>query len=90
MVITLDDAIAESEARGEALGEAVGSLKGARHSIELLLEHRFGSTSSLVVERLAAVSDLSRLYELLEIALDARSLAQFEAAFEPSGSLLPS
>jgi len=38
----------------------------------------------------SAVSNLSRLYELLEVALEARSLAQFEAAFEPGAPGLPS
>jgi hypothetical protein len=84
MVATWKEALAESEARGEARGK----VEATREAIELMVRHRFGSVSDRVKERLAAISELSRLYELLEAIADARSSVQVDAALglRPAGA----
>lgn len=104
MVVTWKEALAESEARGIAMGEARGIAMGeargiamgearskveaTREAIEIMVGRRFGSVPDRVKERLAAVSELPRLYDLLEAIADSRSPAQVEAALglRPAGA----
>jgi hypothetical protein len=46
-----------------------------------MVRHRFGSVPDRIKERLASISELSRLYEILEAIADARSPVQLDAAF---------
>ena len=95
MVITFDEALAEREAIGEARGKAIGEARGeargkaigealarqaTRESIEMFLRFRFGSVPVSVHQKLEAISDFSRLRDLLDAAQKVASLAQFEAA----------
>lgn len=67
----------KGEVRGEVRGEARGKLEGVRQAICLLMKHRCNLTPAeedLLADKLQAVSDLHRLYEILEQAGDARSL----------------
>ena len=75
--------IAVGEARGIAVGEArgiaVGEARAMRESILLLLEHRFGAAAAPWRDRLMAVSDLTRLREILARVVAVSSLDQLDA-----------
>ena len=72
--------IAVGEARGIAVGEARGEARAMRESILLLLERRFGAASVSLRDRLMAISDLTRLREILGRVVEVSSLDQLEAA----------
>src|SRR5262249_31567526 len=86
MVVTWKEALAESEARGEARGGARGKVEATGDAIEVMVRHRCGSVPDRVKERLATISELPRLNELLEAIADARSPGQLEAALGLRGS----
>ena len=52
-----------------AKGESEGRIKEAREAIVLVLNERFGSTSPEILEKLEAIEELTRLHEILELAL---------------------
>lgn len=70
MVQTWDEAIAASkeEGREEATRQAIG----------LALKHSCGSAPDEVMEKLNAINDLSRLYEILEQAMKIRSIDELD------------
>jgi len=94
MVVTWEEALAESraegeargEARGEALGEARGEARGktqgrleaARKAIVLLARRCHRDVPADFEETLGAIDDLERLYRILEPIVDAPSMAQLD------------
>ena len=92
MVTTWKEALEESEALGEARGIALGEARGialgetrgkviaTREAIELVVARRFGSVPPVVSERLAGITELSLLHDVLDAVSSARTLAQLDAA----------
>ena len=94
MVVTWDEAIAASEDKGREEGREEGRKEGrkegrnegrregredaTRQAIILLLKHNCGSVPDEVMEKLNAISELSRLYEILEQAMDVRSIDELD------------
>ena len=72
--------IALGEARGIALGETRGKVIATREAIELVVARRFGSVPPVVSERLAGITELSLLHDVLDAVSSARTLAQLDAA----------
>jgi len=64
--------------RGKEIGKEIGSLDKARQNVKRVLEIRFGDVFSEVGEALMKVSEVSVLYELLELAVTANSLEDFK------------
>ncbi len=69
MVITWEDALAESRAEGEARGRQV-----IRDTIVRLAQHKSGPVPPSFRERLETIDDLDRLDGVLDQVLNARSL----------------
>ncbi len=61
-------------AKGRSEGESHGRVKEAREAIVLVLNERFGSTPKEVLEKLETIDKLTRLHEILELALRIDSL----------------
>jgi hypothetical protein len=80
MVITWEDAIAESEARGEALGR----LRAMRDDILRVLHRRLKSVPTSVREKLDAVEDSERLEEIFDQALTVNSVDELHLEDESS------
>ncbi len=86
MAVTWEEALAEREslgvakgiAKGKAEGKAEGKLEGARQAIALLAKHVFVSLPSGFAEKLRAINDLSRLYEILEQVSEVRSVEELD------------
>ena len=78
MVITWEDALEEREAKGELKGEAKGELKATRGAIVLLAKHRYGQLPDGFVEKLEAIDNLRRLYEILEQMEDVQTLEELD------------
>ncbi len=94
MVITWEDALAErwaaglaegeakglaeGEAKGLAEGEAKGKREATRQAIGLLAKHHHGSLPAGFEEKIAAIDDLSRLYEILEQVTEVRFLEELD------------
>ncbi|MCP4657150.1 MAG: hypothetical protein GY856_17210 [bacterium] len=74
MVITWEDALAERW----AAGLAEGKLDATRQAIVLLAKHHHGSLPADFEEKLEAIDDLSRLYEILEQVTEVRSLDELD------------
>ncbi len=70
MVITWEDALEERWAEGKAEGK----IEATRQAIILLAKHHHGSLPNGFEEKLEAIGDLSRLYEILEQVTEVRSL----------------
>lgn len=79
MVLTWEEAMAESEAKGEARGET----RATRQAIVLLLKHKWGSVSEDLVAKLDALGDLAHFYEILEQAVDAHSVDDLDLEPRP-------
>jgi len=84
MAVTWEEALAEREAigeakglaEGEARGEAKGKLIATRQAITLLAKHCFRSLPAGFEEKLEAIDDLGRLYEILEQVHEARTVEE--------------
>ncbi|WP_017324809.1 hypothetical protein [Synechococcus sp. PCC 7336] len=82
----LKDWLSEAEARGEAKGEAKGEARGeargkaeeGKRMLVRLLSHQFGPLPQAVSTSLQAIANPERLEELLDIALEAESLEDFQ------------
>lgn len=95
MVLTWEEAMAESEAKGlemglargrvegRAEGEVEGKIAATRQAIVLLLKRRWASVPNEFVARLDTIDDLTHLYEILEQAMDARSVADLDLDRRP-------
>ncbi len=70
MVITWEDALAESRVEGK--------VEEARGAALLVLRHRFGSIPPTVETRLAAIDDLERLHEIMEQSLKVPSIEDLD------------
>jgi hypothetical protein len=68
--------LAEGEAKGLAEGEAKGKLIATRQAITLLAKHCFRSLPAGFEEKLEAIDDLGRLYEILEQVHEARTIEE--------------
>jgi flagellar biosynthesis/type III secretory pathway protein FliH len=66
--------LAAGEAKGLAAGEARGKLIATRQAIVLLARHCFRSLPAGLEEKLEAIDDLGRLYEILERVHEARTV----------------
>jgi len=66
--------LAAGEAKGLAAGEARGKLIATRQAIVLLARHCFRSLPAGLEEKLEAIDDLGRLYEILEQVHEARTV----------------
>ena len=78
MVVTWEEALAESRAEGEARGKAQGLLEAARKAIVLLARRCHRDVPADFEETLGAIDDLERLYRILERIVDAPSMAQLD------------
>ncbi len=74
MVITWEDALEEREAKGRTEGRT----EGVRRAIVLLARHRHGQLPGSFEEKLEAIEDRSRLYEILGQVSDVASLEQLD------------
>ena len=74
MILTLQEAIDDSEARGKVEGK----VEEARKAVLLVVEHRWGSPQDDFVAKLEAIDDLDRLHEILEQALKVSSLDEID------------
>ena len=72
MAVTWEEALAEREAKGLAEGK----LTATRQAITLLAKHCFGSLPEGFEEKLEAIDDLGRLYEILEQVPDSRTVEE--------------
>ena len=70
----------EGEAIGEAKGEVKGEAKGEANSIIRILTKRLGEVPSALRDQLHAIHDLDVLSQLTDVALDAKTLVEFEEA----------
>jgi len=68
--------LAVGEARGLAVGEERGQVLATREAILLLVRRWIAEDASVVESRLAQIGDLDRLHEILERAVDARSVEE--------------
>ena len=79
MIVTWDEALADKEARGRAEGEAkgrvIGHIEAAQEAALRAARRRFGPLPRGFEEKIRAIEDLERLYEILDRTLEARSLA---------------
>jgi hypothetical protein len=78
MLQTWDEAIAASESKGRKEGREEGREEATRKAIGLVLTHNCGSVPDEVMEKLNAIRDLSRLYEILEQAMKIRSIDELD------------
>ncbi len=74
MVVTWEEALAEREARGEAKGR----LEAARKAIVLLAKRCHREIPPDFEERLNAIDDLGRLYEILGRIVEVSSVAELD------------
>ena len=70
MVVTWEEALAESRAEGEAIGRA----KAAQDADLRAAERRFGSLPTAFEDRIRATQDPERLYQILDQILEAESI----------------
>jgi hypothetical protein len=70
MILTLQEAMADSKAEGK--------VEEARKAVLLVVEHRWGSLQEDFVAKLEAVGDLDRLHEIMEQALKVSSLDEID------------
>ena len=84
MVLTFQEALAESKAEGVIEGEIKGEIKEARKAVRLVGEHRWGSLPDEFVAKLDAVNDLDRLHRAMEQALKVGSIDEID--LDPTSS----
>ena len=70
---------AEGLAEGEARGKAEGEAKGKAETVLMILTHRLGTIPKPLEAKLYSITDLEKLGNLVDFALDTSSLAEFEA-----------
>ncbi|MCP4660746.1 MAG: hypothetical protein GY856_35540, partial [bacterium] len=78
MVLTWQEALAESDTQGEARGRTRGRVEEAREAVVLVVRSKWGSPPNGFVARLEAIDDLDRLHEIMEQALNVHSLDEIE------------
>ncbi|MCP4656914.1 MAG: hypothetical protein GY856_16000 [bacterium] len=94
MLLTWDEALAESKAQGmalgktegmalgrvegEARGEARGEVNQAREAVLLVARHRWGSLPNDFAAKLESINELDRLHEIMEQALEVQSLDEVD------------
>ncbi len=94
MLLTWDEALAESKAQGmalgktegmalgktegEAMGRAEGEIKQAREAVLLVVRHRWGSVPNDFAAKLESIIELARLHEIMEQVLDVQSLDEID------------
>jgi len=76
----LQETIFNAREEGFAEGEAKGKTEGEVNSIIRILTKRVGEVPSALRDQLHAIHDLGVLGQLTDVALDAKTLAEFEAA----------
>jgi predicted transposase YdaD len=76
------DIFAKGRAEGEARGEARGRAEAARKALLILGRKRLGPPDESVQGRIAAISDLDRLHDLLDRVLEVASWEVLLAAPE--------
>lgn len=74
--LTYEEALEEHKSRGLAEGQ----MQAMTEAILRLVDRRFGAASARLRDKLATVSDLGRLREIFDRAIEAPSLDQLEAA----------
>lgn len=74
MVVTWEEALADRQARGEAKGQ----LTAAHESNIRAARHRFGALPAEFEDRIRAIDDLGRLYEILDQILEVASPDQID------------
>ena len=82
MVITWEDALKERYTagldKGRDEGRDEGALQATRRAVVLLAKHRYAQLPDGFEDKLEAISDLSRLYEILEQLADVHSLEELD------------
>jgi predicted transposase YdaD len=68
---------AKAKAEGEARGEARGKSEATRNNLTRLLTRKFGVLPETVANTLLEITDLSRLEQLIDAAIDAINLQEF-------------
>jgi predicted transposase YdaD len=68
----------EGKQEGKAEGKAEGKLEGKVETLATIVHTRLGRPSASLSRKIAAVKDEVRLRELVELALQADSLAEFQ------------
>ncbi len=74
MVLTWQEALAESITQGESQGWTRGRVAEAREAVVLVVRNKWGSPPNGFVAKLEAIDDLDRLHEIMEQALNVHSL----------------
>jgi hypothetical protein len=59
--------------KGEALGEVRGEIKGIRQSLRMFLQHRFGTLTETVLQRLQAIP-AEEVKQIMQLSWQAQSL----------------
>ena len=74
MVVTWEEAIAESRAEGKSQGRAEGEVVAKQEDSLLVVNHRFPTLPIGFGDRIRAISDLDRLNDLFEQLLKTESI----------------
>ena len=74
MVVTWEEALAEREAKGRAEGEA----KAARQAVVLSAKRRFGSIPAAFEDKIQAITEPERFFEILDRILEVDSIEDVE------------
>ncbi|MGL6225555.1 MAG: Rpn family recombination-promoting nuclease/putative transposase [Thermoguttaceae bacterium] len=69
----------EAEARGKARGKAEGKARERAEKVVRILDHRFDKVPSQLSDKLLKMDNLDKLNELFDIALDCKTVEDFEA-----------
>ena len=78
MVVTWEEALAESRTEGEISGRSLGQLEAAQDADLRVAERRFGPLPQAFEERIRETQDLDRLYRILDRILEASSIDEID------------
>ncbi len=78
MVVTWEEALAEREARGKATGRSLGQVEAAQGADLRAAVRRFGPLPQAFEDRIHAIRDLERLYQILDQILEAESIGEID------------
>ena len=82
MVVTWEEALAESRAEGKSQGRAegrsLGQVEAAQEADLRAAERRFGALPQAFKDKISQTEDLDRRYQILDQILEAKSISEID------------